>query len=212
MAKNTKKKQQAALKKRRKDKARHKEKTKSLTLPSPRTLVKKAREFPIKDCWISAGWEDEGTSGLVTVLIAREQPDGNVVFATYLLDIFCLGLKDTMYNANISASDFRQVMRDVFLHTQPESCSPELAHQMVYECIDYAAQFDLKPHRDFKLSKHVLEPRESLSAPHKLTFGKGGKPFFINGPYDNINAILAKLDKHPGKGNYEFMLMDGPPL
>jgi hypothetical protein len=209
MAKNQKKKQQAAMKKRRKDKVRHKQSTKALAQPSAKALIKGARKFPFMECWISAGWDTEGASGLVTVLIAREQPDGHVLFASYLLDIYCLGLKSTMYNANVPRSEFRQVVDQVFVQMEPESCSPELAHQMVYEAIDYAAQFDFKPHRDFKLAKYILDPPGSLATPHDLTFGKDGKPLFINGPYDDVDAIVAKLNKNPGEGNYHYLVQVG---
>jgi hypothetical protein len=209
MAKSTKKKQQAALKKRRKDKARRKQQANTLTLPNPRTLIKGARKFPILQCWISSGWDDEEQSGLVQVLVAREQPDQGIVFAKYLIDIFCLGLKDAMCNAGIPRSEFRQMLGQLFIGTEVEACSPELAHQMVYESIAYAAQFGFKPHSDFKLAKNLLEPQGSLDTPYKLTFGKDGKPFFINGPYDDVDAILAKLDKNPGQGNYHSMMQSG---
>ncbi|MBN2306177.1 MAG: hypothetical protein JXQ72_16965 [Anaerolineae bacterium] len=209
MAKKTQKK---IMKKRRKDKARVKQQQKARVGTSPRTIIRKSRDYPFGDCWISPGWDGSGP-GLVTVLVTRKQPNGLIAWASYLLDIFCLGLKSTIVNANFTMTDIRQdVLPQIFSTGSPEECPPELAHQIIYQSIDYAAQFDLEPlDKDFRLSQYVLAPRGTLEEPYHLTFGKDGKPFFISGPYDNVQAILAKLNRNPGPGNYEYMAMLGDP-
>jgi hypothetical protein len=79
-----------------------------------------------------------------------------------------------------------------------------LAHQLIYQSIDYAAQFGFKPQKDFKRSQFVLESRGVLPEPYSLTFGKNGEPFFVAGPYDNVQAILSKLEATAGPDNYIY--------
>jgi hypothetical protein len=39
---------------------------------------------------------------------------------------------------------------------------------------------------------------------------RDGKPTFINGPHDDAFAILAKLRKSVGEGNYDCLIGSGP--
>src|SRR5205809_2862715 len=86
------------------------------------------------------------------------------------------------------------------------TCPIELAHQMVYASIDYAAQFGFEPQSDWAQSQYLLQPRGELEEPYQLSFGKDGKPFFISGPYDNVEQIIKQLDKTAGSGNYDVVV------
>jgi hypothetical protein len=215
-----KKSQKAAMHKRQKAAAKKRQKAKivarrggtQLSTPSSsRSLVRQAREFPVMECLINSDWDDEDNHGLVRILLTRRQPDGAIIFGSYLVDMLCLGLKDTFCNANIPVSRYRrELVQGVFPDVAPKKCPIELAHQIVYEAIDYAAQFGFKPQKDFKMSQYVLEERGTLAESYNLTFGKDGKPLFVAGPYDNSQVILAKLEKHAGPGNYNFLVSIGP--
>jgi hypothetical protein len=206
------KRQKAAAKKRQKAKAVDRRGRAQVSTPSSsRALVRQAREFPVMECLINSDWDDEDNHGLVRILLTRRQPDGAIIFGSYLVDMLCLGLKDTFCNANIPMSRYRrELVPGIFPDVAPKKCPIELAHQIVYQAIDYAAQFGFKPQKDFKMSQYVLEERGTLEEPYNLTFGKDGKPLFVSGPYDNSQAILAKLEKHAGPGNYDFLVSIGP--
>jgi hypothetical protein len=174
--------------------------------------VRRARTFPIAGCWITSGWDQEDNSGLVEVVVAREQPDGAICFGTYLVDKYCLGLKNTFTRAGYSRRRFEDELHGkMFPESSPVACSPELAHQMVYASIDYAARFGFTPQEDFALSQYVLTPRGELEEPYDLVFGKDGKPFFIAGPYDDANLILRQLRMTAGEGNYHYLVALGDP-
>jgi hypothetical protein len=178
---------------------------------SPRYLIRHAREHPIYECWINQEWQE---SGLATILISRRQPNGNLIFGGFLVDIFCLGVKNVLYNANLSEDEYREaLLPEYFLVQTPEPCSVELAHAIIYGGIDYAAQFGFKPDRDFEMGSSVLEERGTVAPPREpVTFGRDGKPFYVNGPNDNPRAILARLEKNPGPGNYDYSVsVGGPP-
>jgi hypothetical protein len=80
---------------------------------------------------------------------------------------------------------------------------------MIYESIDYAAQFGFEPQSDWAQSQYVLETRGELEEPYELTFGKNGKPFFISGPYDDVKKITSQLEKTAGPGNFDVLILMG---
>jgi hypothetical protein len=211
MARDPKKVEKAVMKKRRKQKqAAPKKHLSALSTLSPHALIRRARTFPIIECLISRDWQLD-TTQLTQIVVAREQPNQGVVFGVYLLDRACLGLKNTFCNADFSLARYRQeLVQKVASATPLEKCPPELAHQIIYQSIDYAAQFGFKPQKDFKLAQFVLEPRGVLPEPYALTFGKNGKPFFVAGPYDNVQAILAKLEATAGPDNYVYVVPFNP--
>ncbi len=208
-SKDQKKRQAKLMKQRRKAKERQKKQSSVAQTGSHGTL-QKARQFPIFDCRISADWQ--GDMGLVQIIIARQQPDKQIVYGIFLIDKFCLGLKNTSYDANVSVEAYQYVVRTLDQTTRMMKCPSELAHQLIYEAIDYADQYGFKPQKDYKWSRLILEPRGTLEAPYKLTFGKDGKPFYVSGPYDNPQAIIARLEKTAGPGNYHYMAHVGDPL
>ena len=208
MPRDERKRQKALMKKRSKQKAASQHKSHqpvfvSLSAPS---IIRRARAFPFYECWISDNWQKDDL-GLVEILVSRQQPDGNICFGTYLVDKYLLGVKNTFGNAGFSRARFQnEVVNKIFRKLKPQKCPVELAHQMVYASLEYAAQFGFQPEKDFAVTQYILAPRGELEEPYQLTFGKDGKPFFVAGPYDNASRILRQLEKTAGPGNFHYFM------
>jgi hypothetical protein len=169
-----------------------------------------ARSYPIEGCWTQKDWKKHG---LAVIVIARRQPDGNLVFGTYLVDYYCLGLKNTYCKSDVPPGPFRRDhLPKTFDPDRPMNISPALAHEIIYGGIDYAAQFGFKPHPDFRLSQYVLDPADLHPRTGAVEFGYKGKPFFIQGPDDDPDTIMRQLIRTAGEGNFDFLMqIAGPP-
>jgi len=144
---------------------------------------------------------------MTPILIVRKQDETAVLFGVFLVDLYCLGVKDAFCNANITLSKYRDDIRSRFAEEHDMvTCPFELAHQIIYGAIDYAAELGFRPHTDFSLAKHVLEDREAIPPNRDIEFGKDGKPLFVSGPHDNVKRIMAQLDKKLGKDGYYFLI------
>jgi hypothetical protein len=174
---------------------------------SMESILRDARTFPIIECWISDDWEKG--SGLVQIILTREQPNEKICCGVYLVDKYCLGLKNTFAKVNLSAERYKAVYDKIASRQALTQCPIDLAHQMIYASIDYAARFGFEPQSDWAQSQYMLEPRGQLKERYKLTFGKNGKPLFIPGPYDDTKKILKQLDQTVGPGKYDYILMLG---
>jgi hypothetical protein len=205
------KRQQAVMKKRSKQKAAGKHKTRMPAFDSftAQAIIRRAQTYPIFECLISSNWQ-KSNMDLIQILIARTQPDGAICFGSYLIDKLCLGVKNTLAKADVSLSTYETKVRTTtFRAGTPIACSPELAHQMIYASIDYAKQFGFSPEKDFATSQYLLAPRGELPETYNITFGKNGKPFFIAGPYDNAKEIIKQLEATAGLGNYDYVMPMG---
>jgi hypothetical protein len=216
MPRDERKRQKALMKQRSKQKvaSQHKSHLQALTPSSPQAIIRRARTFPLYECLISDNWNKKDDMGLILILLARQQPGGDICFGTYLIDTYLLGLKNTFAEAGFSRSRYQSEVRNkIFREQKPVQCPIELAHQMIYQSIEYAEQFGFEPQKDFNVSQYLLAPRGEYEEPYDLTFGKDGKPFFIAGPHDNVARIMRQLDKTAGPGNYHYITpIGGEPI
>jgi len=190
--------------KRQKDKLRKKKQAElaAVTLVSPRKRILLARGYPLHECLINPSWRD---AGIATILISRRQGNGDLVFGLFLVDVLCLGLKDTFCNAGFSPYRYRTDVVARTFDEPPMQCSPALAHQIIYGGIAYARRFGFEPQRDFALSQHILDPPGHWELCEDIEFGRDGKPLYIAGPCDDTERIMRKLEATAGTGNYDYV-------
>ena len=211
MARDERRRQKALLKKRRKDKEGKKKSNIFSILgldsyPYKVGLIKRAKEFPIHECLINEDWQD---SGLAYVLLSRKQPNNGLIIGTYLVDIYCLGLKNTFCNANISSEDYEKLKLKMFRQGSAITCHPGLANRIIYGAIDYARRLGFEPQKDFTLSRFALDEPSDVDLSFDVEFGKDGMPFYIAGPDDDVDHVMKQLSKHVGEA---LTLMQIDPL
>jgi hypothetical protein len=147
-------------------------------------------------------------TGFAQVFIARKDRQ-RLSVCSYLVDYWCLGVKDTFGPRKMDRFEYESLLRDLS-HRFEESFTEvtlEQAQAIVFGALDYAAKLGLEPHADFAKSKPHLGLRPDALIP--IEFGKDGKPYYINGPFDNPDKILAKLHQAVGTGNYDYTIGSG---
>jgi hypothetical protein len=199
MARKEGRRQAKLLKKRRREKAKRKAGA-GRTLSEyqeVKAAIRHARRCPVYECLISKGWRD---SGLAQILLSRRQPNGRIVFGVYLVDVLCLGLKNTFCNANFPEWKYRaEAIRGLTRGEDLVECPLDLAHTIIYGAIDYAARLGFQPNEDFDISRHVLEERDGFQWQDDVEFGRDGQPCFIAGPNDDLAEIMRQLDAATGE-------------
>lgn len=174
---------------------------------SPENYIrKKARTLPIYECLVNTEWKEQGVAHVV---VARIHVNGNITMCMYLVDIFCLGIKNTQYFFNIPEAEYQE-MKDSMEHIEFEPISYNMAHNIVYAGLEYAEEYGFKPHKDFtSITNFLLEEDTEDIELIDIECGKDGKPFFVSGPFDDqvkINQVMAQLERTAGKGNFDYLL------
>lgn len=172
---------------------------------SPEVYIRtKCRQLPFFECLINERWTFEGMASL---LISRRMPSGKIIVGFYLVDIYCLGVKDSGFKFAIEQYEYR----DFISHFSANEriiipCDLSLAHDIIYGAIDYADELGFKPHPSFALTEYILDPDLIDNRIDEIEFGHNGKPLYTKGPGDNSAKILATLRRVVGEGNFEYIL------
>ncbi len=177
------------------------------TSVEPSLPLQHARDYPLYGCWIMAGWQG---AGITPVVVAREQEPGRVMFGVYMVDLYCLGIKDVFTRTDYSLNRFERELPKLCSY-EPEKCSVELAHEVIYGGLEYAANLGFQPHPDYHkmMADLMLDPPDAHPRLDQVSFGKGGKPFYVSGPYDDekkIASVVNTLTRTCGKGNFNVLV------
>jgi hypothetical protein len=189
---------------------KRKGKGKMVKMLSPENYVRtKARTLPIGECLINSSWEDSQMAGIYVV---RNHSNGNVTIGVYLIDLMCLGVKNTFFLFNITKSSFQDELKKASGEEEIVPVSYELAHNIVYSGLSFAEEFGFRPHKDFTTTtRFILEEDTDAIEEIEITCGRDGKPAYMTGPYDNSArslAIIAQLERTAGPGNYILFDVD----
>lgn len=167
-------------------------------------ITTKARSLPIYKCYVTSNWEE---SQVVTVVVMRQHVNGNVTAGMYLVDLLCLGVKDTFYAFNIDRKEAEERFVDPLF--EAEEAEYNLAHNLVYAAHDFALEFDIKPHKDFNITKYILEEDTDKIPVIEIPVGdENGNPSLVVDSSYNYGPVLQKLKQNAGEGNYTFVLQD----
>ena len=169
-------------------------------------------------CWISPGWSRDllvrsregwddvdlgraGPGGVALVLVARAGRRDDVRVCGYLVDTFCLGVKNALGPRRIRRRELPGVVRTYFAaFPAPALPAPlELAQHVVHGAVAFAAGLGLEPHPDFE---SVREQLGELTEPCAITFGQQGRPLYVAGPYDDSIAILRAIKAAVGSDGF----------
>jgi hypothetical protein len=87
----------------------------------------------------------------------------------------------------------------VALPAPPLRAPIELARHLVLGAAAFASGLGLSPHPDFEGARACLG---ELDEPCAITFGRGGRPLYVQGPYDDAVEIVRTLSTTIGTDGF----------
>jgi hypothetical protein len=134
---------------------------------------------PVADCFAS----DTLDQGITNIFVVRALPNDTFTVGIYLVDLLCLGIKNAHTEVDVD-QDFinGQKMMLGMMGMEMAEIDYEDVRTLVLGSVAYAAQFGFKPHPDFMVAQHIIEPGRSFE--DSFLFGEEGKPVYIPGPAD----------------------------
>ncbi|GAB4323097.1 MAG: hypothetical protein OHK0047_06860 [Leptolyngbyaceae cyanobacterium] len=147
-------------------------------------------------------------AGIAVVTVARKAGFNRLDVCTYLVDIWCLGVKDVAFPRVIDLSTYKDFV-DFAYQAFPDGSQEiplQLAQAIVLGSVDYAARLGFQPHRDFEQARALLGEWDGQPV---LNFGRDGKPYYMSGPYDDPLKVLRTLRETVGEGNFNYTVGSG---
>lgn len=169
-------------------------------------IKERARKLPFYKCYVNDGWED---AGIVQVVVSRQHTNGNITAGIYMVDLLCLGVKDTFFITNEDAEVLDNFI-EKFLESglNPIEIDYNLAHNIIYAGYEFALDSGLDAHKDFeKVTKYILEIDDERVPLIPIEVGTEGKPHYVKSPFDTgtfAAKVVRTLEENLGEGNFIY--------
>jgi len=210
MVTDTRRKQKQLERRKAKDKDRARKR--ALAQRDPRDIaarIERAATAPILHCCTTDVLWDEGMSH---VLVSRKLPSGNVAFVAFLVDVYCLGVKDVFFNVVSRGAYDSMLYGKLIGDYQMVKLAPPEARKLIEGAVEYAGNLGLPPHPDYRTAKAILGDIDGDEYAQEFVYGKDGKPFFIAGPHDSkarCDQVVSILTARCGPNGFHFLMPDG---
>lgn len=184
-----------------------KKKGKVIQMLSPENYIRqKARNLPIHECWVNSDWK---ITKQVNVIISRKHSNGNFTIGFFLVDLLCLGVKDTHLQFNTYEGEYTSLLEMTEEEMEIEKIDYTLAHNIIFAGVEFAAEYGFKPCKDFTSTmQYFLEKDTEDIEIIEIECGENNQPLYVSSPFDNeieTPRVLAQLEKTAGKGNFAFI-------
>jgi len=167
--------------------------------------AQRAASCPVYEC-LSSGSISE--SGIGNVMMARRFPDTTIGFAVFLVDVYCLGVKDAMF-ASMTRDQYAMSIDALRSRENLVPMDPCCARKLVERSIAYAKRLGFTPHSDYVLAKPLLADIDTEACETEFEFGRDGKPFYVAGPNDSpakVKRIINTLSRRVGRDGFNFLV------
>lgn len=146
--------------------------------------------------------------GIGTLTFSRELPDARIAVVGFLVDVFCLGVKNAFFTItplakyNEQRTHLERIGKSSVQH-------PAYARKLVEAAVAYAHDLGFDPHPDYKVARLIFGDVDATACPAHFEFGHEGKPFYCCGPKDTPNIqrrILTQLERRCGAKGFDYLL------
>ena len=181
---------------------------KVIQMLTPENYIRtKGRSLPLYECRINSNWE---VAQEASCLVARKHNNGNITYCLYLVDLLCLGVKDTHYVFNESERQYKEFIVEREEDIQMEIVDYALVHNIIRAGIEFAGEYEFKPCKDYlNLTRYFLEKDTDNIELIEIECGDDdGRPVYLYDsftPVSEKNRIIAQLERTAGADNYTII-------
>jgi hypothetical protein len=164
--------------------------------------VLRAAEAPIQRCLLSESVFD---IGMGTLVLVRGATPHHVAFGSFLIDAFCLGIKDVMFKS-VERDVFEMYMDKMDAGSPMVSVDPSYARKLLRDLAAWSQSIGFAPYRDFAAVERLFGDTSADASEAVFQFGRDGKPVYIPGPSDTAPLMqrrIEQLQKYLGDDGFE---------
>ncbi len=172
---------------------------------SPKLQAAEGSKWPITRCLLAGNWQNSGQ--LMAGLILRTHPtSGQMCAGIFLVDLACLGVKSAIGRFT-DVSDLKIIEGNFEQMPPVRTVAPGTLLMFINAAIEYARSNGIDPDPDYASARLLFKDvTPEPQAPDIHFGGEDGKPFYISGPGDNVDAILRNLTNKHGPDGFKYIL------
>lgn len=171
------------------------------------TQMQRVASAPIHECLVSPGITDEG----IGYVIFSRKAVGQIAAAIFLIDVYCLGVKDA-FGRMMSSGEFQQ-SKEQFAESGQDllAIDPPSARRLVERAVDYARSIGFSPAADYRKVAPLFGDVNPDDGRDLCEFGRDGKPLYVAGPHDSpsrARQVVATLMRTCGLAGFDYLVPD----
>jgi hypothetical protein len=151
----------------------------------------RAAHAPIQHCFLTEAVFD---IGMGTLVLARGATPHHVALSSFLIDVFCLGIKDVMFES-VESEVFEMYMDATDAGSPIVPVDPSYARKLLRDLAAWSQSIGFAPHRDFAAVERMFGDVSANASDAVFRFGRDGKPVYIPGPNDTAPLIQRRIEQ-----------------
>ena len=152
--------------------------------------IRRAASAPIERCFVQNGWMERG-NGLV--ILTRRTGARSLACAIFLLDTFCLGVKDAMFRQGDEA-EITMIVEEAGGAAPLDAVEPSYARKLLRDTVAYARSLGIEPPADYAAAELLFGDVAADECAIAFEFGVGGRPVYIPGPGESPTQIRRRIE------------------
>lgn len=162
----------------------------------------RAGRWPFHECLIGAGWQEKMFAPLV---VTRRRPDGDYAVGTFVVDLGCLGVKIAGAHSQLTRDEYTRLKRMAISAADgAEAITPQLAARVVEVGVFYALELGFAPAPEYFVAALMLADVDTTADTTFIPRGYNGKPFYVPGPGEDPEPVLAQLRGRCGPDGFTY--------
>lgn len=162
---------------------------------------------PIHSCLVNEALFEIGNGNLV---LARKTADGRVAMAAFMLDVYCVGVKDVILRLD-GARESETVIAALGDMQPLIAIDPACARKLLRDLVAWSRSIGLAPHPDYAAAELLFGDVSADGCTESFRFGRDGKPLLIRGPLDTSTRIRQRIEalrRKVGEDGFDYVPAD----
>ncbi len=169
--------------------------------------------YPVLECLVGDSIDQVGMG---SVLLARETPYAEVAVSAFVVDVYCLGVKEAFFTV-MRKADYLGKLKPMLTKTHAEAgvrpLEPACARKLLQGAVAYAESLGFEPAEDYWRAEKLFGDADPAACETEYTYGHEGRPCYVQGPNDDLKTVryvIERLTERLGEGNFDYVIeIDG---
>ncbi len=153
--------------------------------------VRRASAAPLHSCLLQSSLFE---CGVGMVILIRKIGPHRAVLAGFLVDAYCLGVKDAFFR-EIDEAEIETLFDGLETAAPFEAVDPSYARKLLRDAVAYGRSLGLEPHADYAAVEPLFGDVAADACEVQFEFGFQGKSLYVPGPTESPTQIRRRVDR-----------------